>query len=85
MRREQEAQAELARAQVESALAGIDGARFELRVGDPTRMLLGLARDPDTELLVLSRRVFAVAGRPSLRGLARALAEGATRPLLLMA
>lgn len=84
MRREQEGQAELARRQFLSAAAGVEGARFVLRVGDPLAVILEVANAADTDLLVLSRRVFTVAGRPSLKGLAASVAKQARQPLMLL-
>ena len=84
MRREQEGQAELAQAQFLAAANGIKQARFMVRVGDPLAVLREVADAPDTDLLILSRRVFAVAGRPSLKGLAASLAKRAGRPLMLL-
>ena len=83
MRREQEGQAELARKQFLAAAARLEGARFVVRVGDPLAVLLKAAEAPDTNLLIVSRRVFAVAGRPSLKGLAASLAKQTRRPLML--
>lgn len=85
IRQEQEAQAEAARAQFAAATPGLAGARFEVRPGDPVDTVVALACAAETELLVTSRRVFQVSGRPSLKRLARALADKATRPLLLLA
>jgi nucleotide-binding universal stress UspA family protein len=84
MRREQEGQAESARGQFFAAATGIEGLRFVVRVGDPSTVMLEIANAPDTDLLILSRRVFAVAGRPSLKGLAASLAKQARRPLMLL-
>jgi hypothetical protein len=84
MRREQEGQAELAHAQFLAAANGIKQARFLVRVGDPLAVLRDVADAPDTDLLILSRRVFAVAGRPSLKGLAASLVKQAGRPLMLL-
>ena len=83
MRKEQEAQAERARSQFLAATGGLGRSRFLVRVGDPLAVLLETASAPDTDLLLVSRRAFAVAGRPSLRGLTTALARKADRPLLL--
>lgn len=84
IRREQEEQAEAARRQFEAATAGLDAAGFSLRGGDPTDELVQLARDATIDLLVVSRQVFQVSGRPSLKSLARTLARKANCPLLLM-
>lgn len=83
--KEQEEQAEVARNQFKAVVAGLDGAKFELLGGDPTGELLLLAQAPATDLMIVSRRVFQVSGRPSLKSLAKALAQKATRPLLLLA
>jgi nucleotide-binding universal stress UspA family protein len=83
MRAEQEGQAELARVQFLEAAGGLPQARFRVRVGDPLAVLLEAAGAPATDLLIASRRVFAVAGRPSLKGLATALAKRARRPVML--
>jgi len=84
MRREQESQAEQARQQFLAATEGLARAQFRVRVGDPVAVLLEVANAAATDLLVVSRRAFAVAGRPSLRGLATALAKKARQPLLLV-
>jgi nucleotide-binding universal stress UspA family protein len=84
MRREQEGQAERARVQFLSAAEGLAQAGFRERVGDPLAVLREVADAQDTDLLILSRRVFAVAGRPSLKGLAASLARLAGRPLMLL-
>lgn len=84
IRKEQEEQAEAARNQFTSAIAGLEGTKFELLGGDPTEELLRLASSPATDLLVVSRQVFQVSGRPSLKSLAKTLAQKATRPLLLL-
>jgi nucleotide-binding universal stress UspA family protein len=83
MRREQEGQAELARQQFLAVAGGLESARFAVRVGDPLAVLLEIAEAPDTDLLVVFRGVFAIAGRPSLKGLATSLAKQARRPLML--
>ncbi len=84
VRQEQEEQAEKARAQFAAATAGLKRSHFEVVGGDPTSMVVALATDPATGLLITSRRVFQVSGRPSLKLLAKTLGEKATRPLLLM-
>jgi nucleotide-binding universal stress UspA family protein len=83
VRREQDQQAEAARRQFESAAQGLEGASFSLRVGDPASVLMELAGAATTGLLVLSRRVFQVSGRPSLKTLGRDLATRALQPVLL--
>lgn len=84
IRLEQEAQAEAARNQFESTATAMDKTRFEVLGGDPTEELLRLAQAPTTDLMVVSRQVFQVSGRPSLKSLAKTLAQKATRPLLLL-
>jgi hypothetical protein len=42
------------------------------------------ASHDNTDLLITSRRVFQVSGRPSLKTLARELAQRASCPLLLL-
>lgn len=84
IQREQENQGQQAREQFEGATGALPNARFSLRQGDPASILVELARAPTTDLLVLSRRVYQVSGRPSLKVLARDLAKHALRPLLLL-
>lgn len=84
MRTEQETQAALARTQFAAAAGDLARARFEVMAGDPIAVVTELACDDATGLLVTSRRVFQVSGRPSLKGLARTLSAKATRPLLLL-
>lgn len=83
IRKEQEEQADAARKQFEAATAGMETA-FSLLGGDPTEELLKLANAASTDIFVVSRRVFQVSGRPSLKSLAKTLAQKATRPLLLL-
>ncbi|CAK0776550.1 Universal stress protein [Gammaproteobacteria bacterium] len=80
---EQQDQAGLARQQFETATAGIPDCHFEVMAGDPIETLLKCLNHPDTDLLMVGRRTFQVSGRPRLKRLARELAEGARRPLLL--
>lgn len=84
MRSEQETQAARARDQFGAVAGDLARARFEVMAGDPVTVVTELASDDATGLLVTSRRVFQVSGRPSLKGLARALSTRATRPLLLL-
>lgn len=84
IREEQEQQAAAARSQFEAAAAGLEKCEFALLGGDPTEELLRLANAPSTDLLVVSRGVFQVSGRPSLKVLAKTLAQKAQRPLLLL-
>lgn len=83
IRKEQEEQADAARRQFEAATAGMETA-FSLLGGDPTEELLKLANAASTDIFIVSRRVFQVSGRPSLKSLAKTLAQKATRPLLLL-
>jgi nucleotide-binding universal stress UspA family protein len=84
IRREQEQQAEAARGQFQTAVTGLPSASFRLLAGDPTDVLLEIANDDATDLLVLSQRVFQVSGRPSLKSLGKRLAKKAQRPLLVL-
>lgn len=81
---EQEGQAQAARAQFETAAAGLRGARFLVLAGDPASVLLERLASPDTDLLIFARRTFQVSGRPSLKTLAARLAKRGTGALLLM-
>lgn len=83
IREEQEQQAETARQQFESATQDIPEAIFSLEAGDPASVLISLSKDNSTDLLILSRRVFQVSGRPSLKTLGERLAKKATRPFVL--
>jgi nucleotide-binding universal stress UspA family protein len=80
---EQEQQAEAARKQFEATVNGMPAAIFSVEAGDPAEVILHLANKPSTDLLVLSRRVFQVSGRPSLKTLGERLAKKATKPFLL--
>jgi nucleotide-binding universal stress UspA family protein len=82
--REQVEQAEKARAQFTAAAMGLPRSNFEVLGGDPVSTIAALANDPATDLLIVSRRVFQVSGRPSLKSLAGTLAAKATQPLLLL-
>lgn len=83
IREEQEAQAKLAEAQFLRAVGGLDGqtAVFRILPGDPTDMLVALASDRATHLLVFGGEVFQVSGRPSLKRLAKQVLKRATRPV----
>lgn len=81
---EQEEQARAAQAQFAAAAAGLDGAAFQVVGADPTAELIARARSPEVDLLVASRRSFAVSGRPSLKSLAQKLAAKATRPIAVL-
>ena len=82
--REQEEQALAAQRQFEEAAIGLEDAHFKVLAGDPTDTLVSLATQEETGLLVASKRVFQVSGRPSLKSLAKTLAQKASRPLLLL-
>lgn len=84
VRAEQEAQAQRAREQFVRTCGTLQSASFELRVGDPVQVLIELANHPTTGLFVLSRRVFQVCGRPSLKSLGKRLADKARRPVLML-
>ncbi len=84
VRQEQEQQAWAARTQFENSVNGMSAASFSVETGDPAEVMLQIASEPSTGLLVLSRRVFQVCGRPSLKLLGERLARKATRPLLLL-
>lgn len=83
IRKEQEDQAEAARAQFTLATQGLDQAVFSIQAGDPAAVLVAHASSDKTGILIVSRRVFHVCGRPSLRSLAATLTKKASRPLLL--
>lgn len=83
IRVEQEEQAEAARAQFESASGDLERASFCVHAGDPTDVLVEQANSDKTDLLIASRRVFQVSGRPSLKALGTTLARKALRPILL--
>lgn len=83
IREEQEQQVEAARKQFETTVNGMPAAVFSVEAGDPAEIILHLASKPSIDLLVLSRRVFQVSGRPSLKTLGERLARKATRPFLL--
>ena len=82
--KEQEAQAQLAQTQFQQAVGDWSQAVFEVLAGDPIRMLAELATPDRTDLLITSRRVFQVSGRPILKTLASQLAQRASCPLLLL-
>jgi nucleotide-binding universal stress UspA family protein len=84
IRVEQEEQAEAARAQFENATSGLDRANFSVLAGDPTDKLVEQANSTNTDLLITSRRVFQVSGRPSLKSLGITLARKTLRPILLL-
>lgn len=84
IRAEQEAQAQLAQNQFREAAGDWPQAPFEVLAGDPISMLVERASPANTDLLIASRRVFQVSGRPSLKTLAGELAQRASCPLLLL-
>lgn len=81
IRKEQEEQAELARAQFALATQGLDRAVFSVHAGDPAAVLV--EQSGSTDVLIASRRVFQVSGRPSLKSLATTLAKKASCALML--
>ncbi len=81
IRREQEEQAELARSQFSLAAQGMEGAVFSVHAGDPASVLV--AQSASAGILIASKRVFQVSGRPSLRSLAARLSKRASCPLML--
>lgn len=83
MRREQEAQAALARRQFERA-ADLPENRFSVLVGDPAEALIGLMAEGGYEALVIGRGAFEACGRPSVRRLPRALARKVRQPVHLV-
>ncbi len=83
IRDEQEQQAAAARAQFVQATEGMGQVSFSVHAGDPTEVLVEHASSANTGILVASRRVFQVSGRPSLKSLAATLAKKASRPILL--
>lgn len=84
IREEQEAQARAAQEQFTQATAQLNDTAFDVLAGDPTTVLTDIACGPQTEMLITSKRVFQVSGRPSLKALAKTLTKRATQPLLLM-
>ena len=82
--REQQAQAQAARAQFELAAGALPGARFLVLAGDPTGVLLERLQDPETDLLIFGRRTFQVSGRPSLKAAAATLAKRGKGALMLL-
>lgn len=81
---EQEAQAKLAQEQFQQATADWPQTRFEVLAGDPINTLVERSHPDNTDLLITSRRVFQVSGRPSLKTLARELAKRANCALMLL-
>lgn len=84
IRAEQEAQAQLAQTQFHQSVGDWPQAIFEVLAGDPILKLVELATPDRTDLLITSRRVFQVSGRPILKTLAAQLAQRANCPLLLL-
>jgi len=83
IRQEQEEQAEAARTQFTQATQGMEQASFTIHAGDPTETMLEQASSRNTGLLITSRRIFQVSGRPSLKSLAATLTKKASCPILL--
>lgn len=81
---EQEAQAQLAQTQFRQTVGDWPQAVFEVLAGDPIGKLVERATPASTDLLITSRRVFQVSGRPILKTLASQLAQRASCPLLLL-
>ena len=81
IRREQEEQAELARSQFSLAAQRMDSAVFSGHAGDPASVLI--EQSASAGILVASKRVFQVSGRPSLRSPAARLAKKVSCPLML--
>jgi nucleotide-binding universal stress UspA family protein len=84
IREEQEAQASAAQVQFMQAVGSLPNVEFKVLAGDPTDVLAHLAKQPETEMLITSKRVFQVSGRPSLKALAGTLVKRATQPVLLV-
>lgn len=83
VREEQEEQARRAREQFEAAAGPLPGASFDILAGDPCDTLLEQWNGGGGRLLILGKRVFQVSGRPSLKSLARRLAEQGEGALML--
>jgi len=81
---EQQAQAQLAQTQFRQTVGDWPQVVFEVLAGDPIRKLVERATPASTDLLITSRRVFQVSGRPILKTLASQLAQRASCPLLLL-
>jgi nucleotide-binding universal stress UspA family protein len=81
---EQELQSQRAQSQFHQAAGDWPQANFSVLAGDPIRELVQLANPDSTDLLVTSRRIFQVSGRPILKTLARELSQRASCPLLLL-
>ena len=81
---QQEHQAHLAHSQFEQHTQALTGARFVKQVGDPTEIMIQLANSPQTSLLILSRDVFQICGRPSSRHIAQQVVNKASRPVLFI-
>jgi hypothetical protein len=79
MYREQLAQANLAKLQFENLTTSIENCVFKIETGDPTEILCGLK----TGILILSRQVFQVCGRPSSKKIAQNLVKNSSQPLFL--
>jgi nucleotide-binding universal stress UspA family protein len=81
---EQEEQARAAQAQFAAATADFPGAAFQVVGADPADELIRQARSPEVDLLIASRRSFAVSGRPSLKTMAKRLGDKATRGVMIL-
>ncbi len=79
MYQEQLAQANLAKLQFENLTTSIENCAFKIETGDPTEILCGLK----TGILILSRQVFQVCGRPSSKKIAQHLVKNSSQPLFL--
>ena len=84
IRDEQEAQARAAQEQFSQATTQLNDTSFDVLAGDPTSVLTDIACGSETEMLVTSKRVFQVSGRPSLKALAKTLVKRATQPVLFV-
>ena len=83
IRKEQESQADAAQSQFSQVAGQLPNSNFKVMAGDPTEVLVQIASEPKTDLLVTSKRIFQVSGRPSLKALAKTLVKRATQPVLL--
>jgi len=80
---EQEEQAESARIQFEKAAKKLKSANFKILAGDPTKVMTALSENSGVDLLIFSRRVFQISGRPSLKSLVKKISAKATRPIVI--
>jgi nucleotide-binding universal stress UspA family protein len=79
-----ETQAEEARRQFEAAADGFADAQFSVIAGDPLEALCELMAQGEAEMLVASREVFQVCGRPSLKRLAKELPRRIRQPVMIV-